>query len=352
MAEVSETSSELPIIDIGPYLDRRDDAARLVTSEALHDACVNYGFFYLDISKFVDADEPEELTRLAREFFALPQEEKDKISIRNQDQARGYQRLKENVTNGKADNHEGIDFYKSVDQPDKTKPLWGENQWPDVPNFQRKFSQWVEKMKILGMLVMEAMAVGLGMTTEEWEDLRSQVDDSFWVMRIIGYPPLPNDHDGFSCGAHKDYGCLTFLYADPTRSALQVFLRQASDSTSESDDLPTENGTEQGTWINADPIPGCIVCNVGEMWEIWSNGLYKSTLHRVVHRGSNYRIPFFFEPNFSANVTPLPAAFRIQGKDSVEALTDSKTYGPVVYGDFLLQKVSGNFAIEGKGRYD
>ena len=25
------------------------------------------------------------------------------------------------------------------------------------------------------------------------------------------------------------------------------------------------------------------------MWEIWSNGLYKSTLHRVVHRGSNYR---------------------------------------------------------------
>ena len=66
------------------------------------------------------------------------------------------------------------------------------------------------------------MAVGLGLTSEEWQDLRSQVDDSFWVMRVIGgspfpkrdlipevltpnvgYPPLPNDYDGFSCGAHK-----------------------------------------------------------------------------------------------------------------------------------------------------
>jgi hypothetical protein len=64
------------------------------------------------------------------------------------------------------------------------------------------------------------MAVGLGVTPGEWERLRAQVDDSFWVLRIIGasnpttfnnftkilssgYPPLPNDHDGFSCGAHK-----------------------------------------------------------------------------------------------------------------------------------------------------
>lgn len=72
------------------------------------------------------------------------------------------------------------------------------------------------------------MAHGLGMSEEEWHELRAQVDGSFWVMRIIGpfptmseylnlrvvgssyqpfpfvgYPPLPDDHDGFSCGAHK-----------------------------------------------------------------------------------------------------------------------------------------------------
>ncbi len=68
----------------------------------------------------------------------------------------GYARLKENVTNGKADNHEGLDFYKPVEQPDKTKPLWGENQWPDVKTFRQRYETWVEKMKKLGLIVMEA----------------------------------------------------------------------------------------------------------------------------------------------------------------------------------------------------
>jgi hypothetical protein len=30
------------------------------------------------------------------------------------------------------------------------------------------------------------MAEGLGMTKGEWEELRSQVDHSFWGMRVIG----------------------------------------------------------------------------------------------------------------------------------------------------------------------
>jgi isopenicillin N synthase-like dioxygenase len=68
----------------------------------------------------------------------------------------GYQRLKENMTNGKADNHEGLDFYKPVENPDKTKPLWGENQWPTVPTFREKYEIWAEKMKMLGLIVMES----------------------------------------------------------------------------------------------------------------------------------------------------------------------------------------------------
>ncbi len=70
----------------------------------------------------------------------------------------GYQRLKENVTNGKADNHEAIDLYRPVENPDKTKPLWGENQWPSVADFRAKYEIWIEKMKKLGMIVMEAYA--------------------------------------------------------------------------------------------------------------------------------------------------------------------------------------------------
>ncbi|KAF9220945.1 Clavaminate synthase-like protein [Gyrodon lividus] len=378
--ESANPTFQLPVINIAPYLGTQpaSSAERDAVSKALHSACMEYGFFYLDISQYLDLTEPEELTRLARDFFALPQGEKDNISLKHQDHARGYQRLKENVTNGKADNHEGIDFYKPVENPDKSKPLWGENQWPRVPDFQNKYEQWIDKMKKLGMIVMEAqvpflshysrMAHGLGMNAEQWNELRAQVDDSFWVMRVIGYPPLPDDHDGFSCGAHKyriiqvlrrDYGCLTLLHADPTRSALQVFLRKHGHVVAAVDGLPDEHGGEEGFWINADPIPGCIVCNIGEsvgrtdpislVWEIWTNGLYKSTLHRVVHRGTNYRIPFFFEPNFTANVKPLAPAIRLTAES---AKAPERVYEPVVYGNFLLNKVGHNFATEGKGKYD
>ncbi|KAK2465192.1 hypothetical protein APHAL10511_002546 [Amanita phalloides] len=334
---VSQYPVSLPIIDISPYLSEKpkDVAKRASVSVALHRACIEYGFFYLDISSYVDPHEPEELIALAKAFFTLPEEEKYKIALREGDYARGYARLRENVTNGKADNHEGLDFYKPVLNPDKTKTLWGENQWPTIPGFRTKYEHWVEKMKKLGLAVMEAMSVGLGMTRDEWQELRSQVDDSFWVMRVIGYPPLPNGFDGFSCGAHKDYGCLTFLYADPTPNALQVFTKHTSSGS------PLEQGTERGGWISADPIPGCIVCNIGEMWEIWSNGLYRSTLHRVVHRSSNYRIsiPFFFEPNFNAIVKPLAAALRQYDSEPVRP--------PVVYGQHLMSKVGNNFAGNG-----
>jgi len=105
-------------------------------------------------------------------------------------------------------------------------------------------------VELTDLVCVGRMAVGLGATPEEWEELKGNVDDSFWVMRVIGslvsppllvfvikrcmtgpgYPPLQNDHDGFSCGAHKsvsmfhlsnnrhliahsilrDYGCLTY----------------------------------------------------------------------------------------------------------------------------------------------
>ncbi|KAG6852785.1 hypothetical protein C0991_009122 [Blastosporella zonata] len=204
-------ANALPIINIAPFLNQNpsDAALRASTASALHKACVEYGFFYLDISTYVDPAVPAHLAELGQAFFRLPQEEKDLIALKNEDGARGaaslivWLVLKENVTNGKADNHEGIDLYKPVENPDKTRPLWGENQWPALPGFKPRYEEWIEKMKALGIIVMEAMAQGLGMTEEEWLGLRAQVDDSFWVMRIIGYPPLPNDDDGFSCGAHK-----------------------------------------------------------------------------------------------------------------------------------------------------
>lgn len=196
----------------------------------------------------------------------------------------------------------GWDCYKPVMKEDPSRLLHGPNQWPEEPaEFRRVLEKYFAKMKILGHALMDATALAVGITegSEDHDQLKSWVSDPFWVARCIGYPPLPPDAKGVSCGAHKDYGNWTLLLADPTPGALQVFLRDPDGTDIDPD------SQERGVWINADPKPGCLVVNVGEMVEIYSAGLYKATLHRVVHKSPTYRVsvPFFFEPNYDAAIS-------------------------------------------------
>jgi len=140
---------------------------------------------------------------------------------------------------------------------------------------------------------------------------------------------VPDTHDGVSCGAHKDYGCYTLLHSTSQSNSLQVF------------------STKTKEWMQVSPIPDTFIVNIGEMWEIWTNGLYRSTLHRVVHKSESYRvsIPFFFEPNWDAEVRPLDAALRIQERLNGPTQPMKKS---IVYGDFLTNKVAGNFSVDSK----
>ena len=167
---------------------------------------------------------------LARDFFALPNSEKEKISITNTDLSRGYQRLGQNITKYAKDWHEAIDYYAPVPPSNSsTSPhllntlstpcLKGTNPYPSYPpHFQQRVESYVEACKKVGAATMRAMAVGLGLEETFFE---SMCGDSFWVLRMIGYPPLKRKGDdaqggeedgvGMSCGEHTDYGCLTVL---------------------------------------------------------------------------------------------------------------------------------------------
>ena len=297
------------------------------------------------------------------------------------DGARGYQVVGDNVTEGKRDWHEAIDWYRPItsdegvfdgadeqsevfsrlerEEGQKLSPghgqpkystrqppyalLHGLNIWPSRPiAFRSVYETYIKAMLDLGTTVVRAM--GWALELEDPETFVQATRESFWVMRAIGYPPLPSatttttttterpstsesgasdsgsDGDGgVSCGAHTDYGCLTLLLADDTKGALQVQSRQN----------PNE-------WINADPISGAFVVNIGDMMELWTGGRWQSTRHRVVHRGEGMRVsvPFFFEPDFEARVGNL-----LEGKEKV---------GEVVYGEHLRRKVGGNFYGGGK----
>jgi isopenicillin N synthase-like dioxygenase len=185
------------------------------------------------------------------------------------------------------------------------------------------FENYLREMDALGAAVMRCMALSLQQQEHFFEPF---YDRPFWIMRSIGYPArAQRTEDGDGCGEHTDYGCLTMVNQDDHfKGVLQV-------------------KNKAGDWINADPIPGSCVMNIGDMIEHWTCGLYKSTPHRVCSPTRGYRVsvPFFFEPNYDAVVDPRdlvldPALFK-------GAAPPAQPSPPIKYCDHLLRKTTSNF---------
>jgi len=235
---------------------------------------------------------------------------------------RGFQVLGENVTQYQKDWHEAIDFYKEIPHTEAergVKPFCHPNLFPENPReFKPIIQRYIEEMKTLGQKIMKGLALGVGL--EENYFIDNFTSDTFWVMRMIGYPPLNTasvDGVGVSCGEHCDYGWLTIVNQDSTASALRV-------------------RNKAGDYINAEPIPGTFVMNIGDMLKVWSNGVYQSTPHKVINNCNQYRvsIPFFYEPNFDAVIEPYHLFVNEQNPPKFKR---------VVYGDHLTSKVMNNF---------
>lgn len=96
----------------------------------------------------------------------------------------------------------------------------------------------------------------------------------------------------FRCGEHSDYGTITLLYQDQL-GGLEV------------------KGVD-GQWINADPVPGTVLVNVGDLLEALTGGLFPATRHRVVvpeleirRRTKRQSIVFFIHPDDAVVCEPL-----------------------------------------------
>ncbi|PKA65840.1 S-norcoclaurine synthase 1 [Apostasia shenzhenica] len=323
----------IPIIDVGPLMDKCDDP-KMVENQGvlkvvreLDEACRETGFFYVR-GHGIPESLVSEVKDVTRKFFDLPFTEKLKIKMSPATGYRGYQRIGENVTLGKPDIHEAIDCYRPLKHGEYGslgKVMEGQNLWPDNPsNFKSVMEEYISLLKELARKIMRGIALALGGSSETFEGERA--GDPFWVMRIIGYPGLSNVNNSemqfndIGCGAHTDYGLLTLVNQDDDVHALQV-------------------KNQAGEWIYAVPVPGTFVCNIGDMLKIWSNGIYKPTIHRVVNNNPKYRVSvvFFYEQNFDTAAEPLDSC-----KEKVGGVVK---YERVVYGEHLVGKVTSNFCI-------
>ncbi|KAL8229227.1 hypothetical protein R6Q57_014127 [Mikania cordata] len=324
------------------------DVAEVV--RLLDRACRDAGFFYVK-GHGIPESLIKEVRDITHKFFDLPYEEKLKIKLSNETGYRGYQRVGENITKGVPDMHEAIDCYRELNKGmygDLGDPLVGTNKWPTDPmNFKKLMEEYLVLCTDLSRKIMRGIALALGGSVDAFEE--KIAGDPFWVLRIIGYPGVKSTNDegllknDIGCGAHTDYGkFLKFrhgiLYIRMSIkgkcchfAGLLTLVNQDDDKTA----LQVRNLS--GEWISAVPIPGTFVCNIGDMLKILTNGVYESTLHRVINNSPKYRVcvAYFYETNFDAVISPLDMCLKKTG--------GNKKLQTAVYGEHLVSKVLTNF---------
>ncbi len=319
-------ASELPVIDMSPLFGRKDGARNSVAREIAR-ACRDTGFFYVSGHGIPDWL-IERMDQAARQFFALPESQKNEIAMSRGGRAwRGFFPVGGELTSGKPDLKEGIYFGSDL-PPDDPRvraglPMHGENLYPQqVPELRDAVIAYLGAATDAAHALMEGIALSLGLDAGYF--YTRYTSDPTILFRIFHYPNAGADFDGWSVGEHTDYGLLTLLAQDDA-GGLEV--KSASG------------------WIAAPPIPGTLVCNIGDMLDRLTGGAYRSTPHRARNVSGRGRLsfPFFFDPGFEAQIVPLPASAAISDdretrwdKESVHAFSGT-------YGDYLLGKVSKVF---------
>jgi isopenicillin N synthase-like dioxygenase len=284
-------------------------------AEQIQVACRERGFFYLT-GHGVPAGLLAELADASTEFFALPAADKLEIAMERGGRAwRGFFPVGAELTSGQPDLKEGLYFGAELPDDDPRVlaglPLHGRNLFPrQVPRLRPLVLAYLDALTSLGQAVLGGVAQSLGL------------DAGYFATGYTADPTILAG--GWGAGEHTDYGLVTLLAQDDN-GGLQIAAPEG--------------------WIDAPPIPGTLVCNIGDMLDRLTGGWYRSTPHRVRNISGHGRLsfPFFLDPGFAAEVPPLPGHAaagddgrrRWDGQD-LRAFTGS-------YGDYLLGKVSKVF---------
>jgi isopenicillin N synthase-like dioxygenase len=318
--------ANIPIIDVEALVTRAGD--RHHVANQITRACRESGFFYI-IGHQVDERLAEQLEDCSRRFFA--QEKGNKLAIRMEKSGRawrGYFPVGGELTSGKPDLKEGLYFGSELNEDHPLvksgTPMHGRNRFPaNIPLFRETVLEYLAEMTRLGHALMEGIALSLGLGESYFSD--RYTNDPLILFRIFNYPPASSpDEQSWGVGEHTDYGLLTILKQDKT-GGLEV--------------------KSKSGWVEAKPVAGSLVCNIGDMLDRMTGGLYRSTPHRVRNPSQHDRLsfPFFFDPNFNAEVRPIELAPPVD--DDRDERWDRASVHDFsgTYGDYLLSKVSKVF---------
>lgn len=304
----------IPVIDMGPL---RDGSGAAEVGKALHQASQEVGFIYVKNHGIPD-DLIKRAHAVALAFFRQPEEVKDRVAI--SESHRGWLRmggammgddmhydLKESFLWGAED---------SADNAPADHPLRGTNIWPDgVAHFRKVSKTYFDQAHLVAYDLMRGFALGLGL--EEGFFLSSPAKPLSRASYVY-YPsqPAPPRKDQFGAGPHTDFGVLTVLCQDSI-GGLQI------------QDLA-------GGWIDARPMDGTLVINVGDLLQRWTGGAYRSTPHRVINDSGQERLSLVLAYD--------PGPDTIIDAHQVLGTTDGTVETPISCGDYLTWRFQRAFA--------
>jgi isopenicillin N synthase-like dioxygenase len=286
---VADQPESLPVLDL-----QRLDAGPCERARFLNDlraAANTTGFFYI-VGHGIDDELIHAVIELSKRFFALPADDKLGIEMVKSPHFRGYNRAGWEHTRGKPDWREQLDVgaERAALPFDRSAPPWtrlqGPNQWPaSLPELRPALLAYQERVTALAIRVLRAFAAALDQREDVFESIYSPTPHQ--LLKLIRYPGRAVDDSDQGVGAHKDSGFVTILLQD-VASGLQV-------------------EGERG-WIDAPPIPGTFVVNIGEILEMASNGYLRANVHRVVSPRAGVdrlSVAFFLGARLDATVPVL-----------------------------------------------
>ncbi len=162
-----------------------------------------------------------------------------------------------------------------------------DNRWPSVEFkelMQRFFAECLERALFLQKILARAL----------------NLDEGFFVkfhsgqnisLRLLHYPACDSSElqdSQLGAGAHTDYGLTTFLFQDSVEGL--------------------EICDKNGDWQAIKPDKSVVLINSGDLLERWTNGKYRSTVHRVKPMTSGkerFSIAFFVDPDSDTEIKVL-----------------------------------------------
>jgi isopenicillin N synthase-like dioxygenase len=304
------TSQNIPVVDLGDWHEGGAARQRFVTT--VGESLADIGFFAVRNHGVPDALLAQSYD-VARTFFHQPPQTKARYHDATKKGQRGYTGMgKEHAKDAQAAD---LKEFWQVGRPGWSHPEFGDNIWPaEVPQFAATFVDLYQRLDGLGQVLLQACAAYID---EPAERFASMATDSDTIVRVLFYPPVGKavPPGAVRSAAHEDINLITLL-SGATAEGLELLRRD-------------------GTWMPVHTGFDTIVVDSGDMLQNVTNGLYKSTTHRVVNpadAGSErYSIPCFIHARSNVDLSPLPSCVARTG--------GTPKYPSITAGAYLEQRL-------------